>query len=264
VSESDPEARIMKQSDGGFAPSYNVQISTDAAAGIIVGVGVGQSGSDQGQLVKAIERVEENLGYLPSQVVVDGAFTTGETILAISEKGIDLIGSFAQDKEVSAGRFEQRGIAPDFRPEFFIYEASSDRYICPAGKTLTYLRKEQRGGRIRYSYQALASDCQTCAFKKQCCPEAQGGRAIKRTELAPAVAEFKRKMETEEAKTIYRQRAQVAEFPNAWLKSKIGLRQFRLRGLIKVTIEGMWACLTYNIQQWIRLRWRVQEGLSRA
>ena len=78
------------------------------------------------------------------------------------------------------------------------------------------------------------------------------------------MAEFKRKMETEEAKTIYRQRAQVAEFPNAWLKSKIGLRQFRLRGLIKVTIEGMWACLTYNIQQWIRLRWRVQEGLYGA
>ena len=182
----------------------------------------------------------------------------------MSDKGIDLIGAFAQDKEVSAGRFEQRGIAPEFRPEFFIYEASSDRYICPAGKTLTYLRKEQRGGRIRYSYQALASDCQTCAFKKQCCPEAQRGRAIKRTELAPAVAEFKRKMETEEAKTIYRQRAQVAEFPNAWLKSKIGLRQFRLRGLIKVTIEGMWACLTYNIQQWIRLRWRVQEGLYGA
>ena len=33
VSETDPEARIMKQADGGFAPSYNVQISSDTAAG---------------------------------------------------------------------------------------------------------------------------------------------------------------------------------------------------------------------------------------
>src|SRR5712691_1060735 len=41
VSMSDPECRIMKQGgDGGFAPSYNVQISTDAAQKIIVGVGV--------------------------------------------------------------------------------------------------------------------------------------------------------------------------------------------------------------------------------
>jgi hypothetical protein len=31
-----------------------------------------------------------------------------------------------------------------------------------------------------------------------------------------------------------------------------GLRQFHLRGLAKV--EMLWACLTYNLQQWIRLR----------
>jgi hypothetical protein len=80
----------------------------------------------------------------------------------------------------------------------------------------------------------------------------------------PAVAAFKSKMETDEAKQIYRQRAQVAEFSNAWLKSKIGLRQFRLRGQATVLCETMWACLTYNIQQWIRLRWRQQVGLSVA
>jgi hypothetical protein len=56
----------------------------------------------------------------------------------------------------------------------------------------------------------------------------------------------------------------VAEFPNAWIKQKIGLRQFRLRGLIKVGMEALWACLTYNVGQWIRLRWRVRWAESRA
>jgi hypothetical protein len=65
-------------------------------------------------------------------------------------------------------------------------------------------------------------------------------------------------METPEAQSIYKQRAGVAEFPNAWIKDKIGLRQFRLRGLVKVTLEAMWACLTYNICQWIRLCWKPQ------
>ena len=37
VSTTDPEARIMKQSDGGFAPSYNVQISSDAQGGFDCG-----------------------------------------------------------------------------------------------------------------------------------------------------------------------------------------------------------------------------------
>jgi hypothetical protein len=63
-------------------------------------------------------------------------------------------------------------------------------------------------------------------------------------------------MQTEESKQIYRRRPQVAEFVNAWIKDKLGLRQFRLRGLVKVQAECLWLSLTYNIQQWIRLSWR--------
>ena len=38
VSTSDPQARVMHHSDGGLSLSYNAQISTDAAQGLIVGV----------------------------------------------------------------------------------------------------------------------------------------------------------------------------------------------------------------------------------
>ena len=69
-----------------------------------------------------------------------------------------------------------------------------------------------------------------------------------RAEEVPAVAAFRVKMATQEAKQIYRQRGAVAEFPNAWIKTKIGLGQFRLRGLAKVTMETMWACLTYRVR----------------
>jgi len=51
------------------------------------------------------------------------------------------------------------------------------------------------------------------------------------------------------AKAIYRQRGAVAEFPNAWIKDKLGLKQFRLRGLIKARLEVLWTALTYNIQK---------------
>ena len=66
------------------------------------------------------------------------------------------------------------------------------------------------------------------------------------------------KMQTEEARVIYKQRGQTAEFPSAWIKQKIGLRRFRVKGMVKAGLELMWACLTYNIQQWIRLSWRTQ------
>jgi hypothetical protein len=46
----------------------------------------------------------------------------------------------------------------------------------------------------------------------------------------------------------------VVEFCYAWVKCKLGLRQFHVRGRSKVRAEALWACLTYNLQQWIRLR----------
>ena len=60
-------------------------------------------------------------------------------------------------------------------------------------------------------------------------------------------------MAGEQAQAQYRRRGRVVEFCHAWIKSKLGLRQFHVRGLVKVHSEMLWACLTYNLQQWIRL-----------
>jgi transposase len=81
VSLTEPQARIMKQSDGGYAPSYNVQLSTKASHKIIVGAGGSQSASDYGELIGAMDRVKENLGQKPQQMVTDGGFTCGENIV---------------------------------------------------------------------------------------------------------------------------------------------------------------------------------------
>jgi hypothetical protein len=45
----------------------------------------------------------------------------------------------------------------------------------------------------------------------------------------------------------------VVEFCHAWIKSKLALRQFHVRGLRKVLTELPWACFTYNLQQWVRM-----------
>jgi transposase len=265
ASQSDPEARVMKQSDGGWAPSYNVQLSTDAAAGIIVGVGVSQSGSDYEQLVPAVDRLAEQFGQAPAQVVADGGFTSRPNILDLDQRGVDFIGSMGEGAAQSAGQMDRRGVDPAFRPEAFSYDTASNTYSCPGGQILKYAGKEERPGRTNYQYRAKASDCQGCPLKEQCCPQnASKGRMIVRGVDHPMVVAFNEKMQTQAAQQIYKQRGAVAEFPNAWIKEKIGLRQFRLRGLIKVGMETLWTCLTYNIQQWIRLRWRVRWAESRA
>jgi len=205
-----------------------------------------------------VQKVEENLGQLPQQVVVDGGFTSRENILKMDQQQVDLIGSLGDGSAQSAGPWERRGVDPAFGPAAFTYHAENNTYTGPAGKVLLSEGTEKRIGMVRYRYRARAADCARCPLQQKCCPQAAAhGRAILRQEEAPAVAAFRAKMPTEEAKQIYRPRGAVAEFPNAWIKDKLGLRQFRCRGRPQVTMEAIWACLTYNMQQWIRLRWRV-------
>jgi hypothetical protein len=236
ASMTDPDARIMKFSGGGYGPAYNAQISTDSANGIIVAAAVSQRGDDYRELVPAVERIEETAGQCPSRIVADGGFTSRENIIAMDERCVDFIGSLQERN--SRGQFEKRGVDPAFYPEHFVYDQPADAFVCPRGKILACARKEDNIGKTNFIYHARKEDCKACPCKKKCCPG--------------------EKMETEEAKAIYKKRGAIAEFPNAWIKDKLGLRQFHLRGLLKVGMETLWACITYNIQQWIRLVWRPQ------
>jgi len=258
ASSTDPEARNMLHAKGAYGPGYNVQISTDAQSKIIVGVGVTQATTDAAELKPAVERIEANLGEKPKQMVVDGGLTNQAALEAMTEKQVDLIGALPERRAVAPDRLKQRGVSPDFYPQAFEYDEGADCYRCPAGKRLPYETEERQGASVRRRYRAKSSECRGCPFQAQCCPGTKRGRSVVRSEATPEIAAFQAKMETPEAQAIYKQRAGVAEFPNAWIKDKIGLRQFRLRGLVKVTLEAMWACLTYNICQWIRLCWKPQ------
>ena len=112
---------------------------------------------------------------------------------------------------------------------------------------------------MEHEYRAKRGDCDGCAHKTECCPTAlTQGRTVTRSEPNPLMAEFRQKMQTEAYQQHYRRRSEVAEFPNAWIKEKLGLRRFRLRGITKIATESLWAVITYNVQQWIRLSWRPQ------
>jgi len=115
----------------------------------------------------------------------------------------------------------------------------------------------------RKVYKAPGKDCRACGVRELCKP-GQAGKRILRSANVPVVADYVAKMQTAEARALYRLRAPVAEFSNLWLKEKLGLWRFCVRGLQKVRLEVLWACLTYNIQQWVRLRWKVRPQPSEA
>jgi hypothetical protein len=247
----------MKQPGGGYAPSYNVQIDTDAKNGVVVAVGVVQAGNDFEQLEPGIDRVLQNQGETPKEVVTDGGFVSRDTIVAMKEREIEYIAPCVDEVGKGQSSYDNRGVSAEYQSSQFIYDAQSNSYRCPQGKILKYEGKEERHLQLSYRYRAQRSDCQGCPMKSQCCPGNRvTGRSVHRSEELAEVAEFRQKMETQRAREIYKTRAQVAETPNLWIKAKFGLRQFSVRGLAKVGMEALWACLTYNIRVWMRLCWR--------
>jgi transposase len=251
VSTSDPHARAMHQPDGGLALSYNAQISTDAAQGLIVGVAVTQEPNDSGQLLPAVDRVEQRLEKKPQQLVADSGYTTRENIEKMAGREIDFLGTMRQENTPRGANLPNR-----FPPSAFLYQPEKNHCICPQGKVLHPAGRRKVGpGVIYHLYEARLEDCQSCARRPQCCPDnKRHGRSVAQFEESPVVIAFRKKMASEEARKQYRRRGRIVEFCHAWIKSKLGLRQFHVRGLKKVQMEMLWACLTYNLQHWIRLR----------
>jgi transposase len=74
-----------------------------------------------------------------------------------------------------------------------------------------------------------------------------------RDDDSPAVAEWRKRMATDEAKAIYRQRASTAECVNALARNR-GLQRFLVRGLRKVKAVVLLYALAHNLMRGVALR----------
>jgi transposase len=87
ASETDPDARKMKMSHGGYQPAYNVQTVTDVATGLIVTVAVTNQGSDNGLLKPMLDKMAAETGVTAAQALVDTGYIDLKDIEAVEEKG---------------------------------------------------------------------------------------------------------------------------------------------------------------------------------
>jgi transposase len=70
---------------------------------------------------------------------------------------------------------------------------------------------------------------------------------------SPKIAAWRRRMGTEEAKEIYKERAATAECVNAIARNR-GLRQFNVRGLTKAKAVILWYVIAHNLMRAVALR----------
>ena len=78
----------------------------------------------------------------------------------------------------------------------------------------------------------------------------------------PAVAEWRERMGTAEAKELYKERAASVECVNAQARSQRGVQQVRVRSQAKVKCVALWTAITHNLLLWIKHRRQSNNTIS--
>lgn len=95
----------------------------------------------------------------PLKIVADAGYSNGEQARACEAQGIEV--------HVPANRaVNSQGDGTLLDRRAFVYDATADRYTCPAGRPLE--RKQQSRRDRAVTYAADASTCSPCALKQQC------------------------------------------------------------------------------------------------
>lgn len=261
VSRSEPEVRRMRMADGVYAPAWNLQLATETAGNVVVGVEVTSQGSDAEQLPGMVEQIRRRLGRVPERMLADGGYTSRRNVEYAHREGIELYAPWEPDAERHRGGLVRNGIAEEFGPQAFVHDAENDVLICPAGERLERGRSRWKNGARKVRYEAAAEVCAACPHRRECCGRAEGrGRWVERAEESEAMRAYLERMASPEGRQFYRQRSRYGEFPQLQIKGVLGLRRFHVRGWRKVRQEGMLWALAYNVMQWIRLVWRKLES----
>jgi transposase len=236
-SATDPESRVAHHPDGHTHLSYKVDATVDLETGVIVSAGAELANvSDQADFLERVDEAVEALadrGLDPEVIVADKGHHSGENLVGIEERGlVALISSPNQN----------RG-QPGFRRDDFVYEAETDRLICPEGQMLSRLSKKDQSSR---HYKAKGNVCQGCPNFGVCTTNKRG-RSVMISGHEELVKANRERVHSEGLRPLVQIRRQRGEAPFGYLKQFGGLRRFAGRGLAYAVKKTLIAVLGWNL-----------------
>jgi len=192
-------------------------------------------------MLPLLRRVMFRWHVKPKQVIADTTYGTAENIREIEEDGIRAY--------VPLPDWERR--TPYYGASLFTYVAEHDVYHCPQGETLPRRTASYREKKV--VYRADAAVCNACPVKAAC-TASEHGREMGRPFDADYLDRVRSYHATEEYKKAMRKRKVWIEPLFGEAKQWHGMRQFRLRGLKKVNMEGLFIAAGQNLKRLLSLQ----------
>jgi transposase len=240
VSTTDPDSTYATKGGTPARLGYYNNYLVDNSSCVIVGVQA--TGARMSQETVAAQdmltRFAQWQGREPASLAADTSYGNGELLHWLQERDIT---PYMRVKENARRKNDLYGI------DKFTYDAEAHRYLCPAGRSLTYVGINPLNR--THVYASTLKRCRDCAQKAQCTK----GRC---RFLAVHIHEPARQRAQELAKTpafIQAQRARrKVEALFAELKNHIGLRRLRLRRMRFVREQFYLAATAQNIKRLVR------------
>ena len=243
ISFADTEARIMGKK-GQFDYAYNGQISVDADFQIIVGQHISQHANDKQEVEPALQALQDTTDQLPDQMSLDNGYFSGSNLHALEQQQVDAY--VATDKGEKTHQTPLKDSARKLVKADFSYAEASNTFTCPEGQTLPMVSEAKDGSRV---YQGRIEVCAECPLKSRCCQSTTGqARTISTDDKEPLRQGMRRKMQTAEGQTVYKQRKVIVEPVFGQIKNS-GFRDFSVRGKDKVAGEFSIVCAAHNIKK---------------
>jgi len=230
-------------------PAYNTQVSVDTRTQLIVAADVCDDRTDQKQFSEQHQQAERNLGPDANrQYVADAGYHSLDQLAYVEQEQVDaVIADPRPERRDGVARGRGGNTRQIFDRGMFTYDTKADSYRCPAGDTLRYWHTESHRGRKRRIYQGQV--CVGCPMRSQCIRSANPKRlrtVVRDTQeqLAEAMLQKARSPDGRHRMDLRKASAEPV-FGN--LKSNLGFRRFRLRGISKVKGEFMLMCIGHNL-----------------
>ena len=243
VSPSDPEAAVGRDKEGVYRPLYNVQVLDDLDSPFVLAYDVFAQPNDAGLLRPMLGRAAELLGRSVRELLADSAYAGGSDLAAAETAGVVLYAP----PPAAAG-----GIPKQIPKGEFQWLAAEGTYACPRGRRLEYAgsSRQRRSGTeavVLHTYRCPPEYCRACPLRQACTPNPERGRTISRGEHEGLIEALRARMETPEAKELYRLRRQTVELVNADWKGHRRLRRFSGRGLARARCQVGLLVLAHNL-----------------
>ncbi|WP_417792460.1 IS1182 family transposase [Stutzerimonas xanthomarina] len=238
VSLTDPDARSMMTRGTGIV-GYNVQTAVDTQHHLIVAHEVTNVGSDRDQLSSMAKQAREAMASETLAVVADRGYFKGEEILACHDANIT---AYVPKPMTSSAKADGR-----FNKDAFVYNATKNEYICPAGEALVSRFSSIEKGMKLHRY--WSSKCQGCTLKLQCTPSKQ--RRVRRWEHKAVLEEMQNRLSN--APEMMRVRKRTVEHPFGTLNQWMGSTHFLTRRLAGVSAEMSLNVLAYNMKRVMKI-----------